>query len=208
MKNSKWFALVALTGVLASCNPLALIPPQKFENNPMQLDGAKIATDALQQLAVGASASYQSDPFADFDKSAMPIQGAAPDLTELVIKINKVQLMGCLTPPDAFKISLKDVKVSVRNVNSETGPETTQSPNPLEGNASQKTVITGGFEYTLDSTKEVKFSFGRDAFDTVTANGNNIASISGRVEADQNSLAGCSVFAVVSDHTLTFSNFR
>lgn len=208
MRNIKWLSMVTLAGVLAACNPLALIPAQTLADNPMALDGAQIASGTLQPLQVGADLAFATSPFADTDKGQF--NGAAPDNILLSIKVKKVLVTGCLTPPDSFGLSLKDVKVRVRNTGAQDGPASTQDPNPVTGTASGKTALTGGlagFEYALDSTKEIKFGFGRDLFDTVTSGGDNVASIEGKVTAD-NGLAGCKLSAVVDDHSITLSNFR
>ncbi|GEM49049.1 hypothetical protein [Deinococcus cellulosilyticus] len=209
MKSSKWLGVIALTGFLAGCNPLALVQPQVLDQNPMGLDQAAIASDALKILAVGADLNFVAPAFQDIDKNSLPLGGSAgADTIVASIKIKKVQVTDCLTPPNTFNVQLKGVKVMVRNASAQTGPTALQNPDPVTGAASGKTAFLGGFEYTLDSTKEISFTFGRDLYDTVTSGGDNIASIEGLVEADQNTLAGCRLVAIVDDHTVTLSNFR
>ena len=191
--------LTALT--LMSC--AQLIPPQTLQDNPLNIDNAAI------QTGNGGTIEYTAPAFGDF----VP-QGAAPDEVEVSIVISKVTVnASCLTLPDTFTVTLKDMRVKVWDRQDTFALKATErgtTENPITGTVSARVLRPelAVYAYKLPAPRTIRLVFDRQLYNLVTSGGDNLARLTGVMEVSDARLLGCRVGALVDSNAVTLRKFN
>ncbi|GGJ43487.1 hypothetical protein [Deinococcus roseus] len=202
--NPKWSLLCLVAGGLVSCSNLAgaLIPPQTLQDNPLGINQTAI------QTRPGNILDYTAAPFGDY-----VAQSPAPNTVEVGIVISKVTVnASCLTLPASFSVTLRDIKVQVRDQSDTFAQKATikgTTENPITVTASNKVLRPelSVYAYALAAPKTIKIIYDRQLYNIVTSGGANVARLTGTLEIADPNLVGCRVGALVDSNYVKLSNF-
>lgn len=211
--------LLALTlPLLAGCGSIvgAAIPPQTL-SNPANLNGATLtSTSPLVVQRVGTSVQYDTSAtvpagsFDDLDLSEIPL-GIRPYAAEIKASLKSVTVAGACVMPESFTLTLDTLAISVWNSGDKAGAATL-SATPNVNVVATRTgggVGTGTYSLAANSASVGKGDVNvPKALSILTSGGKNDVSVSAKISADNDGLAGCNLTFTLGDSSVTLSNFK
>lgn len=216
LKTLAW--LTAGIPLLASCGSIvgAAIPPQTI-SNPANLNGSSLTSSSpLVVQRVGTSVQYDTSAtvpagsFDDLDTSSIPL-GIKPYAAEIKASLSSVVMTGACAMPDSFTMSIDSFAVSVWDSSNKAGAVTLNAKLGVNIAASRTSAGVGSSTYSLAANA---VSVGKGdvnvpkAIGILTSGGKNDVSVSAKISADNDAMAGCSLTFKLGDSSATLSSFH
>lgn len=201
--------------LLSGCGAVvgALVPPQTV-SNPAGLTGATLApSSALQAESVKGSVLYSTEtttPKSSFDDIKYPDNvpfGIRPHALAFNTSISSAMISGLCTLPDSFTLTLKSVKVTVKDASGTASVVNT--PNLTVTLTKGATGLTGtvysvsGHTLTLSADSASTTA----ALNVLTSGGSNDASLNAELSASADGLSGCRLSLTLGDTSAVLSSF-
>ena len=148
--------------------------------------------------------------FDDFDLSKVPL-GIKPYAAEIKASLKSVVLSGTCVMPDSFSLSVDSLSVSVWDSSNKAGAVTLTATPAVNITATRTDSGVGQSTYALSGNVA---SVGKGdanvskALTILTSGGTNDASVSAKISADNNGMAGCNLSFKIGDSSVTLSNFK
>ena len=188
----------------------SLVPPQTF-TNPANLAGATLSSSsALQPAAVKGTVSYSTSdtaPFADLKYPDNVPFGIRPHAMKLQAKFTGAVVKGTCSFPSTFNLTVGRFDAAVSDVNGtatlSVDPKLTVTLTKTGGSLTSATYSIS--EHTVTVSADAATT--DKAIKILTSGGQNDASASAQILADQDGLAGCTVQFTLGNTALTLANF-
>ncbi|MBB6099728.1 hypothetical protein HNR42_003186 [Deinobacterium chartae] len=215
MKKTSFAALLFLAPLVAGCGALvgSFVPPQTF-NNPANLDGAQLSSSsALQPAAVKGTLSYDTSkttPPSPFDDLKYPDNvpfGIRPHAMKLEASFTRAVVSGSCTFPNTINLTVKSFSATVSDANG-SATLTTEPNLSLTLTKAESSLTSATYTFAAHRIAVAANASTTDqAIRVLTTGGQNHASASAQVLADQDQLAGCYIRFTLGETALTLSNF-
>lgn len=208
-------ALLLTVPLATGCGQVVgkLIPPQTF-NNPANLDGAQLSSSStLQPAAVKGTIAYDTSktapptPFADLQYPENVPFGVRPHAMKLQAQFTQAVVQGSCSFPAAFQLTVQRFDAAVSdasgNATLSVEPKLTVTLTKTSGTATSATYSISDHTVTVSANAATTSK----AINILTSGGQNNASATAHIVADQDGLAGCTVQFTLGKTSLTLSDF-
>lgn len=202
--------------LLSSCGSVvgALIPPQTV-TNPAGLTGATLApSGTLQAESVKGSVLYDTQSttpkqsFADIKYPDNVPFGIRPHALSFNTSLASAVVSGVCSLPDTFALTLKSVKVTVKDASNTASVLNT--PNLSVTLTKGQSSLTAGTSYTVSTNTlalNADSAATSAALTVLTTGGTNDASLDAQLSASADGLAGCQLTLKLGETNVVLSSF-
>ena len=198
LKTLAW--LSAGLPLLASCGSIATLT----SSSPLTVQ--RVGTS----IQYDTSATIPAGSFDDLDTSSIPL-GIKPYAAEIKASLKSVVMTGACAMPASFTLTVDAFAVSVWDSSNKAGAVTLSATPNLNIAATRTDSGVGTSTYSLEA-KSVSVGKGDanvpKALMILTTGGKNDVSVSAKISADNDAMAGCSLTFTLGDSSATLSSFH